>query len=79
MCVCVKHRITGFEELGSTDDFSTKVFERRLKEARVLKKKQKTESDDEIDEDDWNRMGRSVYTGERQILKDEDSDFSDSD
>ena len=50
-----------------------------MKEARVLKKKQKTESDDEIDNDDWNRIGRSVYAGERQILKDEDSDFSDSD
>ena len=74
-------RITGFEELGSSDDFSTHVFERRLKQARALKKKQKTESDDENDDEDWNRnqVHRSVYAGERQYLKDEDSDFSDSD
>ncbi len=72
-------RITGFEELGSTDDFSTHVFERRLKQARALRKKQKTESDDEKDEEDWNRVDRSVYAGERQYLVDEDSDFSDSD
>ena len=72
-------RITGFEELGRTDDFSTHVFERRLKQARALKKKAKTESDDENDDEDWNRGNRSVYAGERQILQDEDSDFSDSD
>ena len=72
-------RITGFEELGSCDDFSTHVFERRLKQARALRKKKKTESDDENDDDDWNRVGRSVYAGDRPILKDEDSDFSDSD
>ena len=74
-------RITGFEELGSSDDFSTHVFERRLKQARALKKRQKTESDNENDDEDWNRnqAHRSVYAGERQYLKDEDSDFSDSD
>ncbi len=72
-------RITGFEELGCSDDFSTHVFERRLKQARALKKKQKTESDDDEDDEDWNRAGRSVYAGERPRLADEDSDFSESD
>lgn len=46
-----------------------------------MKKRQKTESDDENDDEDWNRnqVHSSVYAGERQYLKDEDSDFSDSD
>lgn len=84
-CIIIFHdgvtcdRIVGFEELGSSDDFSTAVFERRLKQARALRKKKKTESDDEVDDEDFNRIGRSVYAGERQYLKDEDSDFSDSD
>ena len=33
-------RITGFEELGRTDDFSTHVFERRLKQARATEQRQ---------------------------------------